>query len=69
MERPDLDICDWLKDFLSAGPREASEVRAMARAAGYTRGEIKEGKQILQIKTTNNWTKTQPATVWYWSLP
>lgn len=64
-----IDICDWLREFLADGPREVSEVRAAARSAGYTKGEIRDGKMICQIQTTNNWTKDQPATEWYWSLP
>ena len=53
-----MDAVEWLRDF-----------RAASKAAGFTRGEIKEAKHELQVKTTSNWAPGQPATVWYWSLP
>ncbi len=64
-----MDAVEWLRDFLEESPREVSEVRAASKAAGFTRGEIKEAKHELQVKTTSNWSPGQPATVWYWSLP
>ena len=64
------DVCDWLRGYLRGGPREVSEIRIAARAAGYTRGELREAKQICGIRVTNNWTLSDPVTDrWFWQLP
>lgn len=62
------DVCDWLRAFLADGPRETAKVRAAARAAGYTRGDLREARFICGVATTNNATKETPATEWYWEL-
>lgn len=55
------DICDWLRDYLKENGRSDCEtVRAAARAAGYTRDEIKEAKRLCRVK---------PESVICWSLP
>lgn len=65
-----LDVCDWLRAFLATGPKEVSEVRAAAKAAGYSRYELREAKLLCMVKSENNWSKDHPVTdKWYWSLP
>lgn len=64
------DVCVWLRDYLRDGAKEVSEIRAAAKAAGYTRGELREAKQICRVWTTNNRSRSQPtADKWFWALP
>lgn len=64
------DVCDWLRDFLRAGPREVSEVRIAAKAAGYTKGDLHDAKLICRIQSSNNWNPYDGQTnAWYWALP
>ena len=63
------DVCDWLREYLREGPREVGEVRLAAKAAGYTKGDLREAKQICGIRVTNNWTPGHPVTDrWFWRL-
>lgn len=65
-----IDICDWLRSYLQAGPKPVSEIRRDANAAGYSRFELREAKRLCLITTTNNWTPEHPFTdEWYWELP
>ncbi len=53
------ETCDWLTDFLSAGPRPAREVLAAARAAGIPRVSLFRAKRLLNIpsrRANNAWT-------------
>lgn len=53
------DACDWLTDFLSAGPRPAREVLAAARATGIPRVTLFRAKRLLNIpsqKIGHTWT-------------
>lgn len=64
------DICEWLREKLKSGSCEATELRNAARAAGYTRGELREARLICGVETSNNWSPLHPFTdQWYWSLP
>lgn len=55
------DICDWLRDYLKEHGRAAcKDVKNAAKAAGYTKGEIKEAKLLCRVKSES---------VIYWSLP
>lgn len=64
------DICDWLRELLKGGPRDATEIRREAKDAGYTRKELREAKLLCRIVTANNWSKDHPFTdQWFWSLP
>ncbi len=57
------DACDWLTDFLSAGPRPAREVLAAARAAGIPRVTLFRAKRLLNIpsqKIGHTWTWLPP---------
>ena len=64
------DVCDWLRDHLCDGPKEVSDIRIAAKAAGYSRGDLREAKQIRGIRVTNNWAPEHPSTDrWYWHLP
>ena len=38
-----MDVCDWLREFLRDGPKEVSEIKSAAKAAGYTRGGFAGG--------------------------
>lgn len=65
-----LDICDWLRTFLKDGPRDVNDVRAAAKSAGYTKGELREAKRICFIAVTNNRSRNHPRPDhWFWSLP
>ena len=65
-----MDICDWLRDYLKAGPKEVDEIRAAAKAAGYSRFELRDARRICLIRVSNNWSKEHPKTdQWLWSLP
>ena len=64
------DVCDWLREYLSNGAKEVSEIRAASKAAGYTRGDLREAKRICGIQVTNNWSPSQITTdQWFWKLP
>lgn len=66
-----MDICDWLREFLRDGPKEVGEIRRAARAAGYTRGDLREAKRICFIRVTNNYDRYEHPFVdrWFWYLP
>ncbi len=65
-----MDICEWLRNFLHDGPKEVEEIQNAARAAGYTKGELREARRICFIRVTNNWSPGHPATDrWFWQLP
>lgn len=65
----ELTAYEWLQDYLKDGPRDLDSVRGCYRAAGFTRGQIKDAKRALHVITTSNGSKDHPATVWYWSMP
>jgi hypothetical protein len=53
------ETCDWLADFLSAGPRPALDVIAAARAAGFPRRTLFRAKRLLKVasrKDGSTWT-------------
>lgn len=64
------DVCDWLREYLSSGSKEVTEIRLAAKAAGYSRGDLREAKQICGIQVTNNWPSSRMGTdQWFWKLP
>ena len=64
------DVCDWLREYLSGGAKEVTEIRLAAKAAGYSRGDLREAKQICGIRVTNNWSPSKMGTdQWFWKLP
>lgn len=64
------DVCDWLREYLRDGPKEVSDIRNAAKAAGYTRGDFRDAKMICGVRVTNNWSPSHPvADEWYWRLP
>lgn len=66
-----MDVCDWLREFLRDGPKEVSEIKSAAKAAGYTRGALREAKRLCFIRVTNNYDRYgHPfADRWFWYLP
>lgn len=65
-----IDVCDWLRAYLRDGPVEVSEIRRAAKAAGYTRLELREAKCLCGVMVTNNWSREHPVTDrWFWVLP
>ena len=65
-----MDVCDWLRAFLKDGPKEVSEIRNAAKAAGYSQFQLREAKRLCFIQTTNNWQEDRRITdEWFWSLP
>lgn len=70
MPRVKEDVCDWLRRELKNGPVEVNKIRFEAKAAGYTRGELREAKRIYGVTVDNNWSREHPFTdQWLWSLP
>ena len=70
MPRVKEDVCDWLRRELKNGPVEVNKIRFEAKAAGYTRGELREAKRICGVTVDNNWSREHPFTdQWLWSLP
>lgn len=66
----EMDICDWLREYLRCGPKEVSEIRDAARRAGYSKSELRKAKQFCRINVTNNWNAALNRTdKWFWSLP
>lgn len=64
------DVCDWLREFLQAGPREVDEIKSAAKSAGYTKGDLREAKLICRVESKNNWNPYDRKTnAWYWALP
>ena len=64
-----IDACDWLRSYLRDGPVEVNEIRRAAKAAGYSRLELREAKWACCIVVTNNWSQEHPFTDrWFWSL-
>ena len=56
-----MDVYDWFKDYFQKnGKAECREVIRAAKAAGFTKSEIKDAKSTLQIESTS---------VIFWSLP
>lgn len=65
-----IDVCDWLRAYLGDGAVEVSEIRRAAKAAGYTRIELREAKCLCGVLVTNNWSREHPFTDrWFWALP
>ena len=55
------DVAVCLREYLTEhGKTDCGKVRDAAKAAGYSRGELREAKLICQIKSVS--------TI-YWSLP
>ena len=54
---------EWLADYLDSG-EEYPTILVMnaARAAGFTRGQVRDARRALGVKTTND------GEVWYWKL-
>ena len=48
------DICDWLRGILKNGKKEVSQIRSAAKAAGYSKGELREAKLLCRVEVTNN---------------
>lgn len=64
-----IDPCDimtceeWLADYLHSGEEFPTNlVMNSARAAGFTRGQVRDARRTLGVKTTND------GEVWYWKL-
>lgn len=62
---------EWLRKYLRfLGPAESHKVMADARAAGYTKAEIRRAKSELHVQTENDFdTHTHHAKTWRWRLP
>lgn len=55
------DVTVWLREYLQEHGRTDCEViRDAARAAGYTKGEIRDAKLLCRVKSES---------IIYWSLP
>lgn len=65
------DVCDWLREYLRDGqPHDTEEVKQAARAAGYTRGDLRDARMICGVRTTNNAKAgIRGVSRWFWSLP
>lgn len=64
------DVCDWLRRYLQDGaPHNVNDIRTAAKAAGYTRGELRDAKRVCGLVSTNNAGPGHRADQWYWALP
>ena len=54
------EACDWLADFLSAGPRPAREVLSAARAGGFPPITLRRAKLLLKVQSRKH------ASAWSW---
>jgi hypothetical protein len=54
---------NWLRDFLSDGPKPAAEVQTEALAAGHTERTLRRAKDSLGVRSQ------QVGRQWVWSLP
>ncbi len=57
------DACDWLFDFLTAGPRPARVTLREARAAGLSTATLRRAKRILAVRSI----KPSVESGWLWS--
>lgn len=65
-----MDVADWLRAYLKDGEKEVSEIRAAAKAAGYSRFALREARRICFIRVTNNGSRDRPKPdKWFWILP
>jgi len=57
------EACDWVFDFLAAGPRPAREALRAARAAGLSTASLRRAKRILAVRSI----KPSVDSAWLWS--
>ena len=63
------NACDWLRSYLSDGPKEVSDIRIAAKQEGFSRAELRLAKGLLEVQVTNNWSREHSFTdQWFWSL-
>jgi hypothetical protein len=58
---------DWLRQFLAAGPRRATDVQASASAAGIAEITLRRAKEQLKVKSEA--TREKDVVVWWWRDP
>ena len=63
-----MDVCEWLREFLREGPREISEVKKAAKAAGFSKYYLRTARRADIIRTKSNSGFGHPATKWFWYL-
>lgn len=54
---------EWLKDFLSQGPAQATVVTAAAKAVGLTDNQVRRAREALGVLAMKEGNK------WFWRLP
>lgn len=61
---------EWLRWYLKGthGVR-CEEVRVMANSAGYTKGQLKDARKVLGVKTQSIFDRGDPLDIHYWYLP
>ena len=61
-----MSCTEWLKSFMLPGEEMVSTyVTASAKAAGFTRRDLKEARKALRVKTVRD---REDPDVWYWIL-
>ena len=66
----DVNCQEWLMSFLAERKEVLVDViKAEAKAAGYTKKELKAAKKALRVKTVNDWEPTFGTSAWWWKLP
>ncbi len=55
---------DWLKSYLSTGPKDCEIVKTLAKAEGFSKGELNRAKKLLGVKTQH-----LSSGIWLWGLP
>lgn len=60
---------EWLRDFMfEMGPMPSKYVSVSAKAAGFTRADLRAARKDLGVRTTQVRREGEdPA--WYWELP
>ncbi len=64
-----MDCTNWLRDFIGGESAPSKYVSASAKAAGFTRAELKQARKDLGIKTEHRYIGDQKEEAWYWTFP
>jgi hypothetical protein len=60
---------EWLREYLQERPRHNKGVRRAAKAAGYSREQVREAKGVLGVRATPISDRGQRTSAIFWKLP
>lgn len=60
---------EWLYEYLQARPKHNKGVRMAAKAAGYSREQLREAKETLCVVATHTSDRGQRTSAIFWKLP